>query len=141
MPFYLVFYIAHFLAAVWVMLSLTTGFAMLSLNDFRAKYFLFGNMLYSLSLVVFVAFHFDLINATSSEILVLLALAIDCVCIVLSLSEWLKLKQHKFSTLLHESRFDPLTQVGNRLLLNDELIKLAHSAYIIVFIDCDGIKK
>ena len=70
----------------------------------------------------------------------LLALAIDCVCIVLSLSEWLKLKQHKFSTLLHESRFDPLTQVGNRLLLNDELIKLAHSAYIIVFIDCDGIK-
>ena len=141
MPFYLVFYIAHFLAAVWVMLSLTTGFAMLSLNDFRAKYFLFGNMLYSLSLVVFVAFHFDLINATSSEILVLLALAIDCVCIVLSLSEWLKLKQHEFSTLLHESRFDPLTQVGNRLLLNDELIKLAHSAYIIVFIDCDGIKK
>ena len=71
----------------------------------------------------------------------LLALAIDCVCIVLSLSEWLKLKQHEFSTLLHESRFDPLTQVGNRLLLNDELIKLAHSAYIIVFIDCDGIKK
>ncbi|TMO74316.1 diguanylate cyclase [Pseudoalteromonas sp. S3785] len=141
MPFYVVFYTAHFLAAIWVTLSLTTGFAMLSLNDFRAKYFLFGNVLYSLSLVVYVAFHFNLINATSAEIFVLFALAIDCVCILLSLSEWLKLKHQAFNTLLYESRFDPLTQVGNRLLLDDELVKLAHSAYIIVFIDCDGIKK
>ncbi len=141
LPFYLVFYIAHVLAALWVLLSLTTGFVMLRLNDFRAKYFLFGNLLYSLSLIVYVAFHFDLVNTPSAEVFVLIALAIDCICILLSLSEWLKLKQHQFSTLLYESRFDPLTRVGNRLLLNDELSKLAHSAYIIVFIDCDGIKK
>jgi len=141
MPFYIVFYVAHFLAATWVMLSITTGFAMLSLNDFRAKYFLFGNLLYSLSLVVYVAFHFNMINASSSEIFVLSALAIDCVCILLSLSEWLKLKQHEFNTILYQSRFDPLTQVGNRLLLDDELTKLSIFSYVIVFIDCDGIKK
>ncbi|XQF90351.1 GGDEF domain-containing protein [Pseudoalteromonas espejiana] len=58
---------------------------------------------------------------------------------MLSLSEWLKLKQHEFVNILHQSRYDPLTKVGNRLLLNDHLLELSGS-YIIVFIDCDGVK-
>lgn len=139
LPFYYVFYLAHLLAAVWVVLSLVVGFSMLKLNDFRAKYFFIGNLIYSVSLMLYVAIHINFLQAKSAELVVVLALAVDCICILLSLSEWLKLKQHEFVNILHQSRYDPLTKVGNRLLLNDHLLELSGS-YIIVFIDCDGVK-
>ena len=139
LPFHWVFYLAHTLAAIWVVLTLVLGFKMLSLNDFRAKYFLTGNIIYSLSLVVFILAHLNLIVTASAELWVLIALAIDCICILLSLSEWLKIKQNDYIDALEQSRIDPLTKVGNRLLLQEKLNTIG-TFYLIVFIDCDGMK-
>jgi diguanylate cyclase (GGDEF)-like protein len=135
-----VFYTSHLLAALWIGLSLFVGYRMLSKNDFRAKYFLVGNILYSLSLIFYMLSHFAIINSSSPELVVLIALTLDCVCILLSLSEWLRLKQQEFQKVMYQSRFDALTKVGNRLLLNDQLENL-ETNYLVVFIDCDGIKK
>ena len=139
LPFHWVFYLAHTLAAIWVVLTLVLGFKMLSLNDFRAKYFLTGNIVYSLSLVVFILSHLNLFVTASAELWVLVALAIDCICILLSLSEWLKIKQNDYINALEQSRIDPLTKVGNRLLLQEKLNSIGHY-YLIGFIDCDGMK-
>ncbi|PWS56700.1 diguanylate cyclase [Pseudoalteromonas sp. meg-B1] len=139
LPFHWVFYLAHFLAAIWVYLSLKLGFTMLGMKDFRAKYFLTGNLVYSLSLVIFILSHLNLIEISSPELWVLIALAIDCICILLSLSEWLKIKQNNYIKALELSRRDPLTKVGNRLQLQEILDNL-DNFYLIVFIDCDNIK-
>ncbi|WP_372761888.1 diguanylate cyclase domain-containing protein [Pseudoalteromonas sp.] len=139
LPFHWVFYLAHLLAAIWVLLSLQLGFTMFGLKDFRAKYFLIGNLVYSVSLIVFILSHLNILVISSPELWVLTALAIDCICILLSLSEWLKLKQHDYIQALQQSRIDPLTKAGNRLQLQENLDKLGEF-YLIAFIDCDGIK-
>lgn len=140
LPFTWVFYLSHLLASIWVGLSLYVGYRMLSSRDFRAKYFFTGNVIYSLSLIFYILTHLAIIDSDSPEMVVLIALSIDCVCILLSLSEWLRLKQQELQTAMHQSRFDALTKVGNRLLLNEQIDKL-DTDYLIVFIDCDGIKQ
>jgi len=138
-PFHFAFYLAHILAAIWIVLSLTLGFTMLGFNDFRAKYFLAGNIVYSLSLILFSLSHLNIFITKAPELWVLSALVIDCVCIVLSLSEWLKIKQKSYIKILEQSRIDPLTKVGNRLLLQERLSSIVEH-YFVIFIDCDGIK-
>ena len=140
LPFTWVFYLSHLLAGIWVWVSLFVGYQMLSLQDFRAKYFFTGNLVYSLSLVYYMLSHFSAFDGLSPELIVMLALSVDCVCILLSLSEWLRLKQQEFNHVMHESRFDALTGVGNRLLLNEQLAELQNQ-YLVVFIDCDSIKE
>ena len=88
---------------------------------------------------MFILAHLNLIVTASAELWVLIALAIDCICILLSLSEWLKIKQNDYIDALEQSRIDPLTKVGNRLLLQEKLNTIG-TFYLIVFIDCDGMK-
>lgn len=137
--FPITFYLTHFLASIWIVLSIYVGTKMLSADDFRAKYFLTGNALYSLSLAYFMVAHALDAKLMSPEIVVLIALAIDCICILLSLSEWLHLKQVEHQKIMNEARFDSLTRVGNRYYLNEKLKDL-NDFYLAVFIDCDSIK-
>ncbi|MBR9856655.1 MAG: diguanylate cyclase [Gammaproteobacteria bacterium] len=140
LPFQITFYLSHVIALVWVPLSLWIGMTMLSSEDFRAKYYLIGNLFYSASLVYYVVSHSSLVSGlVYPELAVMMALAIDCLCILFSLSEWLKIKQHEFNRIFYESRIDPLTQVGNRLLLQERLTGLS-GCYLIMFIDFDGMK-
>lgn len=139
LPFTVVFYLSHLLASIWVVLSLYVGYKMLPSNDFRANYFFIGNLIYSVSLIFYTLSHFAIINNHSPEMIVLIALSIDCVCILSSLSEWFKVKHQELETVMWQARFDPLTKVGNRLLLNEHIEGLA-TDYLIVFIDCDGMK-
>lgn len=140
LPFQVTFYLSHVIALVWVPLSLWIGMTMLSSEDFRAKYYLIGNLFYSASLVYYVVSHSSLVSGlVYPELAVMMALAIDCLCILFSLSEWLKIKQHEFNRIFYEARIDPLTQVGNRLLLQERLTGLSGS-YLVMFIDFDGMK-
>ncbi|GAA3715697.1 hypothetical protein GCM10022421_24170 [Oceanisphaera sediminis] len=140
LPFQVTFYLSHVIALLWVPLSLWIGMTMLSNEDFRAKYYLIGNLFYSAALVYYLVSHSSLVSGLAyPELAVVMALAIDCVCILFSLSEWLKIKQNDFNRVFYESRIDPLTQVGNRLLLQERLSDLS-DAYLIMFIDFDGMK-
>ncbi|WP_083601880.1 diguanylate cyclase [Thalassotalea sp. PP2-459] len=140
LPFQLSFYLAHILAFGWIILTISVSCKMLTKHDFRAKYFLIGNVLYSLSLIYFTAAHSRYFGSLAyPEITVLVALSIDCICIVLSLSEWFKIKQSEFNRHFYLSRIDPLTQLGNRYALNETLNCLSE-CYFIVYIDFDGLK-
>lgn len=140
-PFQTTFYVSHIIAMVWVPLSLYIGITMLSKQDFRAKYYLVGNLLYSMSLMYYVASHGNVFaHLLYPELVVLAALALDCICIMLSLSEWLQLKQREYLKVMFEARIDPLTQVGNRFALN-EALESVDKDYCMVFIDFDGVKQ
>ncbi|MDX1757107.1 MAG: diguanylate cyclase [Marinobacter sp.] len=140
LPFQATFYLSHLIALVWVPLSVWVGFRMLNCADFRAKYYLVGNLCYSLSLVYYMASHANLFTGLAYPAMVVVAaLAVDCVCILLSLSEWLRNKQHEFARVAYEARIDPLTKVGNRILMNEKLAQFS-GAYVVVFIDFDGVK-
>lgn len=138
--FSMAYLISHVVAITWLPLSLVIGVIMLRQNDFRAKYYLTGNLLYALALTYYMLTHIELMeSALYPELLVLAALAIDCVCISLSLAEWLHLKQHDYNRNFHLARIDPLTGIGNRYAFNEALIKLNHN-FVVVFIDFDGMK-
>ncbi|WP_191601774.1 diguanylate cyclase [Marinomonas algicola] len=141
LPFQRTFYLAHLIAAFWVPFSIWIGVKMLSNEDYRAKYYLAGNLCYGLAIVYYSASHLHLIHyMIYPELAVVVALAIDCLCILLSLSEWLKVKQNDFITMLLESRIDPLTKVGNRLRMNEALEALSKPCAVTV-IDLDGMKQ
>ncbi|WP_017446997.1 GGDEF domain-containing protein [Gayadomonas joobiniege] len=140
LPFKFAFYLSHAFAAIWIPLSLLLAYKMLSVNDFRAKYFFIGNLMYSLSLAAYMHAHSVHADAGTPELYVMVALAVDCICILLSLSEWLRIKQLELKNTIYQSRYDALTKVGNRFLLNEDLKNL-NGSYLVVFIDCDGIKK
>ncbi len=132
--------ISHIVAIIWLPLSVTIGFIMLKQHDFRAKYYLTGNLLYMLTLSYYMLTHVKLMESiVYPELLVLSALAIDCVCISLSLSEWLHIKQRDYNRNFYLARLDPLTTIGNRYALNERLEKIKHH-FVIVFIDFDGLK-
>ncbi|PKF56659.1 diguanylate cyclase [Alteromonadales bacterium alter-6D02] len=136
-----VFLISHLIAMFWIPLAIFIGFKMLYVSDFRAKYFLFGNSLYCVSLLYYVLSHTNLIEGlTHPELIVMVALAIDCICILLSLSEWLRLQQLDYKHQFSIARIDSLTQIANRYALNESLAKLSRY-YAIVFIDLDGMKQ
>lgn len=141
LPFSSSYFIAHIIGIVWVPVAIYTGIVMLNENDFRAKYYLVGNLFYGVALLFFIVVHVTDINYTgSSEFLVIAALAIDCFCILLSLSEWLQLQQKEYKRSYVMSRVDTLTQIGNRYAFNEDVQQLQGQPYCIVFIDCDGFK-
>ncbi|MDO6524653.1 diguanylate cyclase [Motilimonas sp. 1_MG-2023] len=139
-PFSISFAIAHIIAVLWVPLAILTGFKMMIFNDFRAKYYLIGNILYGASLIYYMLSHSPLLPAASqAELVVLVALAADCICILLSLATWLQHKKQDYSRAYSQARIDPLTHAGNRHALNEALAKLPKH-YLVCFIDYDGVK-
>lgn len=141
LPFNVSFIISHIIAMIWIPLCIGTGIFMLANNDFRAKYYLIGNSLYSLALIGFVLSHVYGIHwSVSLEVIVQTALTLDCICILLSLSEWLQIQKKEFHRSYAISRIDPLTQIGNRFAQNEYLTNLV-GEYCIAFIDLDGLKK
>lgn len=140
LPFSIAFLISHLLAVVWVILSLTIGIAMLKLRDFRAKYFLIGNLLYSFSLIYYTAAHSQKFgDLPYSELTVVFALSVDCICILLCLAEWFKLQQIEFNRNYRMSRTDEMTQLGNRFALTECVMQLK-GYYVVVYVDLDGLK-
>ncbi|PKH05960.1 diguanylate cyclase [Moritella sp. Urea-trap-13] len=141
LPFTVSFLISHILATIWIPLCIGTGVFMLAKQDFRAKYYLIGNSLYGLTLMGYVLSHLYHIDwDISLEVIVQIALTIDCICILLSLAEWLQIQQKEFHRTYAISRIDPLTQIGNRFAQNEKLASLT-GPYCITFIDLDGFKK
>ncbi|KGJ88676.1 periplasmic/7TM domain sensor diguanylate cyclase [Colwellia psychrerythraea] len=135
------FIISHVIASLWIPLCLGTGILMLTKNDFRAKYYLIGNLVYGLSLASYILSHLYKIDWDFPlEMIVLIALTIDCLCILLSLSEWLQIQQKEFHRSYAISRIDPLTQIGNRFAQNEKMASI-QGHYCITFIDLDGFKK
>lgn len=140
-PFTQSFLISHIIATIWIPLCIGTGIFMLAKNDFRAKYYLIGNLVYSFTLAGYILSHlFEIDWDISLEVIVQIALTIDCMCILLSLSEWLQIQQKEFHRSYTISRIDPLTQIGNRFAQNEKLASLK-GHYSITFIDLDGFKK
>lgn len=134
------FLIAHIIGFLWLPVSLFVGYIMLHQNDFRAKYYFTGNLFYSLTLTYYMLSHLDIMETVFyPELLVIAALAFDCICISMSLAEWLYLKQRDYNRNFHLARIDPLTEIGNRYALNESLEKIKYD-FVIVFIDFDGIK-
>ena len=135
------YFTSHIIAMVWIPLSISAGVFMLVKKDFRAKYYLTGNLLYGLALALYVLSHiYEIDSDISPELIVLIALTVDCICILLSLSEWLQLQQKEFYRSYSTSRIDPLTQVGNRFAQNEMLNNLT-GHYCLAFIDLDNFKK
>lgn len=135
------FTVSHIIALLWVPLAIAVGINMLVYKDFRAKYYLLGNLVYGMSLLYYMLSHSHIITGQShSELVVLAALAVDCVCILLSLTAWLQQKKQDYSRAYYQARIDPLTQIGNRYALSEALKELTTN-YIIIFIDFDGIKR
>lgn len=140
-PFTLTFLLAHLIAALWVPTMIMTGIMMVYKRDFVAKYYLIGSLCYGASLVYYILVHLNQLPFQSStETLVVTALAIDCFCILLSLTQWLRIQQLQHQKTYTQSRVDSLTGLGNRLGFNDAMKKLEHQPYCLVFIDCDGLK-
>jgi diguanylate cyclase (GGDEF)-like protein len=140
-PFSQSFVISHVIATIWIPLCIGTGIFMLAKKDFRAKYYLIGNLVYGISLAGYILSHLYKIDWDMPlEVIVQIALTIDCMCILLSLSEWLQIQQKEFHRSYAISRIDPLTQLGNRFAQNEKLASIK-GHYCITFIDLDGFKK
>ena len=140
-PFTQSFVISHIIAMFWIPLCIGTGILMLAKKDFRAKYYLIGNLIYSLTLTGYILSHLYKVDWNLPlEVIVQVALTIDCMCILLSLAEWLQIQQKEFHRNYAISRIDPLTQIGNRFAQNEKLANLKGD-YCITFIDLDGFKK
>ncbi len=140
LPFIINYVISHIIAAIWIPLCIGTGVFMVAKQDFRAKYYLVGNALYGLSLTGFVLSHLYHISwDVSFEVIVQIALTVDCICILLSLAKWLQIQQQEFRRSYAISRIDPLTKIGNRFAQNEKLASLTGN-YCIAFIDLDGFK-
>ena len=134
------FILSHVVAAIWTPLCIGTGLFMLSKNDFRAKYYLIGNLVYGLSLSFYIVSHLLKLNGNIyPELIVQIALTIDCACILMSLAEWLQIQQKEYRHSYAVSRIDPLTQIGNRFAQTEKLAGLT-GGYCLTFIDLDGFK-
>ncbi|MCZ4339460.1 diguanylate cyclase [Shewanella colwelliana] len=141
LSFSIAFAISHIIALLWVPLAIVIGYKMLMYRDFRAKYYLLGNLLYGLSLLYYILSHSNIITGQlHAELVVLLALAGDCFCILLSLAAWLQQKKQDYSRAYYQARIDPLTHIGNRYALSEALAQV-DKQYIIAFIDYDGFKQ
>ncbi|QQX79379.1 diguanylate cyclase [Shewanella sp. KX20019] len=135
------FVISHIIALIWVPLAIIVGWKMLSHSNFRAKYYLFGNLLYGLSMLYYILSHSAVFTEQQhAELVVMLALTGDCFFILLSLAAWLQQKKQDYSRSYYQARIDPLTHIGNRYALSEALTKV-DDKYIIAFIDYDGIKQ
>ncbi|PKG56998.1 diguanylate cyclase domain-containing protein [Shewanella sp. GutDb-MelDb] len=140
LSFSIAFTISHIIALIWVPLAIVIGIKMLASNDFRAKYYLLGNLMYGLSMLYYILSHSDVLTGQRhAELIVMLALTGDCFCILLSLAAWLQQKKQDYSRTYYQARIDPLTHIGNRYALSEALAKVDDN-YIITFIDYDGMK-
>ncbi len=140
LPFTPVFYFAHLMASIWVGCSLAVALANLRRYGVRAWYYFIGNLLYSASLVYYMASHaLPEAGFYYPEMTVLIALSLDCLCILLALAEWLRAKQLELGTVTRQAHIDRLTGAGNRFALDEHMAKLDRR-YLIVFIDFDGMK-
>lgn len=138
--FSIAFAISHVIALIWITSSVAIGATMLRRKFSRAKYYLLGNICYSVALLIYVLLHARIIQTnTNPELIVVSALAIDCVCILLSLAEWIYNKQKDYNRSFYLARIDPLTNTGNRHLMSEKFAELKNN-FVIVFIDFDGIK-
>jgi len=138
--FHQAFIISHSIGTLWIPITLFIGFYMLKKGDFRAKYYLFGNLVYTLSLAFYMLTHFHgYTGELYPELVVVSALSVDCICILLSLTEWLKNQQSEYSQNYNQARIDPLTNIGNRYALNEQLARVKGNSTL-VFIDLDGMK-
>ncbi|WMC10848.1 GGDEF domain-containing protein [Oceanimonas pelagia] len=141
LPFVLGYQISHAIALLWVPTAIATGAGMLGKKDFRAKYYLAGNLLYGAALLVYMLLHIGRLDlAGSAEVMVVLALALDCFCILLSLAEWLQMQQQEYRRSYQLSRLDILTGIGNRHAFHEHIDQLGNRPYCLVFIDVDGFK-
>lgn len=141
MPFTFAYLLSHLLAMLWIVTTIAVGVGMIKQHDFRAKYFLAGNLLYSLSLGYYIAAHSQYFGELPyPESIVIFALSLDCLCILLCLTEWFKLKQKEFNRNQYMSRIDSMTQLGNRFSLSECVQQLA-DYYVVVYIDLDGLKR
>ncbi|MBY4675230.1 GGDEF domain-containing protein [Marinobacterium arenosum] len=140
LPFWQAFLVSHLIATVWIVTTLSIGFSMLRREGFIARYYLIGNIIYAGSLVFYMLSHAYTGTITvSPELVVLAALAVDCLCILLSLAEWLSLQKREYHRSYYHARIDPLTQVGNRYAYNERQHQLKQHS-LLVFLDLDGMK-
>ena len=140
MGFSISFVISHIIAMIWIPLSIMIGVKMLTFQDFRAKYYLAGNLLYGLALAYYMLSHSVwLESAFYPELIVVSALSLDGLFIMLSLSEWLRIKQFEYNLYSYQARIDPLTKLANRHEFNQALDELEQN-FVVVFIDFDGFK-
>lgn len=141
LPFTISYFISHSIAIVWIPLCIGTGILMQSKKDYKAKYYLLGNLLYGLALALYVLTNFYKVDwDIPRELIVEVALTIDCMCILLCLTEWMLIQQKEFNRSYTISRIDPLTNIGNRFALNETLANLSDQ-YCITFIDLDNFKQ
>jgi diguanylate cyclase (GGDEF)-like protein len=139
--FSIAFILSHLIAGIWVPIMIATGLVMVIQRNKVAKYYLIGSLCYGSALVYYVIGHFILLPFQSSaEELVVVALAIDCFCIGLTLTEWLRQQHYQHQKAYAQSRVDSLTGLGNRFSFTEAIKQLGNQAYCIVFIDCDGLK-
>ena len=141
-PFHVSFWSAHFIAATWVLVSITTGIYMVrKLGDYRARFYLLGNVCYGVSLIYYMVAHFywrgEILGPESA---VMIGLTVDCICILMSLAFWLHHQQAEYLQTFTLSRLDPLTNIGNRLAFTEALEQHTQQ-YCLAFIDADGLKK
>lgn len=84
------FLISHLIASIWITLCIAIGLKMLSFSNNISVYYLLGNTCYAVSTGLYVLSHTQIIqNMLLPELWVVIALAFDCVCILLSLFSWL----------------------------------------------------
>ncbi|WP_413701604.1 diguanylate cyclase [Psychromonas sp. KJ10-10] len=141
LPFTISHLISHIIAVIWIPLCIGTGIFMQSKKDYRAKYYLLGNLIYGIALAGYVLTNFYKIGwDISTELIVEIALTIDCMCILLCLTKWMQIQQKEFNRSYVISRIDPLTKIGNRFAQNEKLNSLT-GHYCITFIDLDNFKK
>ncbi|NHI01057.1 putative diguanylate cyclase YfiN [Oceanimonas sp. MB9] len=141
LPFVLGYQVSHAIALLWVPTAIVTGIMMLSKKDFRAKYYLTGNLLYGVALLAYMLLHVGQLDlAGYAEGMVVIALALDCFCILLSMAEWLSLQQQEYRRSYLMSRRDTLTGIGNRHAFHEQIDELGDQPYGLVFIDVDGFK-
>jgi hypothetical protein len=88
--FPIAFFTSHVIASIWIILCVSIGISMAPLSSRRALYYLMGNTCYALSMGIYVLSHVNIMQSIPlPELWVVVALAFDCFCILLSLFSWL----------------------------------------------------
>lgn len=84
------FFTSHIIASIWICMCTSIGIKMFSLSNRRSLYYLIGNSCYAVSMGIYVLSHTKIIEGIAlPELWVVIALAMDCFCILLSLFSWL----------------------------------------------------
>jgi hypothetical protein len=99
LTFPIAFITSHIVASIWIVVCISIGIKMFTYDNPRAIYYLCGNSCYAIALNLLVLSHFKVIeNISTPELPVVIALTIDCLCILLSLFSW----------LYHQPKYNPV---------------------------------